>query len=121
MKVTLYIKPCAKARPRMTKTGHAYMPKAYMDWRKLFRQLWHNCVPAFPPFDKNIAVHVEFHTLTGNMRPDVDNATAAVLDALQDVKAITNDRYVKDHSGKVIKSETARIVITINSLLSDPQ
>jgi Holliday junction resolvase RusA-like endonuclease len=113
MKVTLYIKPCAKARPRMTKSGHAYMPKAYMDWRARFRQLWHNCVPKFPPFSENIAVTVFFYTTTGTMRPDLDNAAAAVLDALQDVNAITNDRHVFNIVCSIIKDPTPRIEITL--------
>ena len=81
------------------------MPKPYMEWRAKFRQLWHNCVPAFAPFDESIQLRVTFYTKTGRMRPDLDNAVAAVLDALQDVRAITNDRYVKNISCEVLPSQ----------------
>jgi Holliday junction resolvase RusA-like endonuclease len=89
------------------------MPKNYMQWRLLFRQQWHNCVPRFPPFDIDISLKVTFFTKTGNMRPDLDNAVAAVLDALQDVRAITNDRYVKNISCDVVKSQDKRNSIVI--------
>lgn len=94
MRVTLFIDPCAKARPRVTTRG-TYMPPAYTAWRKDFALKWNQTVPKITPFDCDLIINTTFFTTTGKMRPDPDNAYAAVLDALQkDVGVIVNDKSV---------------------------
>lgn len=120
MKVTLYLKPCAKARPRVPKVGKAYMPKSYQEWRARFCQLWHNCVPPMAPYNETMSIETVFVTPTGRMRPDADNAHAAVLDALQDCRAITNDNLVLSgtyHTEKRVKGQPPYAIrITITAL-----
>lgn len=93
---TLDMHPMGKARPRVTRTGHAFMPTAYRKWKAEFVA---RCM-ALPLKDRKtidgpVSITVLFYTKTGNMRSDCDNAYAAVLDGLQDAKIIANDRQVK--------------------------
>jgi len=87
------MKPAAKARPRVTRRG-VYMPKAYQVWRKTFQEL---ARPQYQgePFTCPVYLAVIFSTKTGTMRPDIDNAAGAVLDALQPW-FIKNDSQVRE-------------------------
>lgn len=73
VKMPLY----SKARPRLTRSGHAYMPQSYRDaqaeMRKQIIQQWNK-----EPLAGPLAVHIEMH---GEGRGDADNLTGAVLDA----------------------------------------
>lgn len=68
----------SKARPRLTKTGHAYMPESYRlaqaEMRRQIREQWQGREPLLGP----IALYIEMH---GEARIDADNAAGAVLDA----------------------------------------
>ena len=115
MKVTLFgLEPCAKARPRVTKT-HTYMPPAYRVWQDKFCQLWHNCVPRVPPFEERVCIKILWTTPTGLMKPDEDNSEAAVWDALVKVGILKDDssKYVGEGAHRIQVGPLAtRIVIT---------
>lgn len=105
------LRPQAKARPRVVK-GHAYMPKAYQDWRAEFADLARQQYKG-APLTGCVAVALVYRTKTGSMRPDLDNAAAAALDALQDAAVIANDRQVRRLLAEVIKSKDAGITVVV--------
>jgi Holliday junction resolvase RusA-like endonuclease len=67
----------SKARPRLTKTGHAFMPAAYREsqaeMRKQIIAQW-----AEPPLEGPIALYMKLY---GEGRGDSDNIAGAALDA----------------------------------------
>lgn len=67
----------SKARPRLTKSGHAYMPAAYREaqteMQRQIAQQWQA-----DPLEGPLALHVEMH---GEGRGDADNLVGALLDA----------------------------------------
>lgn len=105
--------PAAKARPRVTSKG-TYMPRAYQEWRQEFR--WALIGQDRRPIAGLFAVRVVFTTPRGTMRPDLDNALAAVLDALQDDGAIANDRNCRKLSAEVVKGRRYEIGIELEEL-----
>jgi Holliday junction resolvase RusA-like endonuclease len=68
----------SKARPRLTKSGHAYMPESYRlaqaEMRHQIREQWRLREPLMGP----IALYVE---MQGEARIDADNAVGALMDA----------------------------------------
>ena len=90
--LALDIRPCAKARPRVTRNG-CFMPKPYVLWRKEFvRQMkaqWDGV-----PLVGRLEVTARFECKK-SLRPDLDNAIGAVLDALQDAGTVPNDSAVR--------------------------
>lgn len=111
--LALPLKPAAKARPRVTSKG-TYMPRAYQEWRQEFRWslVGQDRRPILGPF----AVRVEFITPRGTMRPDLDNAIAAVLDALQDAAVIANDRNCRRLAAEVVRGKRYEIRIELEAL-----
>jgi Holliday junction resolvase RusA-like endonuclease len=67
----------SKARPRLTRGGHAYMPEAYRaaqaEMRRQIREQW----PGYP-LEGPLALYLEIH---GEARGDCDNILGAILDA----------------------------------------
>jgi Holliday junction resolvase RusA-like endonuclease len=67
----------SKARPRLTKTGHAYMPQAYRDaqaeMQRQIREQWPH-----EPLEGPIALYIRVY---GEGRGDSDNISGAILDA----------------------------------------
>lgn len=67
----------SKARPRMTKSGHTYMPKEYKEAQRLMReQLREQWTIA--PLECPVRIHLE---MRGEGRGDPDNIIGAFLDA----------------------------------------
>lgn len=95
-----------KGRPRVTKNGHTYMPKEYMAWREEFGWLVKSQKP--PSFSGSVELHLGFHTdgvqiviieLDDATRPkyvqaDLDNLVGGVMEVLEDVQVLTNDKQV---------------------------
>jgi Holliday junction resolvase RusA-like endonuclease len=67
----------SKARPRMTKTGHAYMAQSYRDaqaqMRKLLQEQW-----PYEPLAGPIALYLK---IRGEGRGDADNIAGFLMDA----------------------------------------
>ena len=67
----------SKARPRMTKSGHTYMPAAYKEAqhaiREQLKQQWQ-----MPPLQGPVALHME---VWGEGRGDTDNIAGAFMDS----------------------------------------
>jgi Holliday junction resolvase RusA-like endonuclease len=68
----------SKARPRLTRSGHAYMPQKYKECQaEMHRQVvsqW-----GHPPLEGPIAVHFDLY---GEAKADADNLIGAALDSL---------------------------------------
>lgn len=68
----------SKARPRLTRSGHAYMAQSYREaqaeMRRQVAAQWSG-----EPLDGPLAVHIEMH---GEGRGDADNLMGFVLDAV---------------------------------------
>lgn len=77
----------SKARPRVTKTGRAFMPAAYRDNQK---QLLVKIKEQYsgPPLEGPLRVEVELH---GEGRGDIDNIIGALFDTANKV-LWTDDR-----------------------------
>lgn len=71
----------SKARPRMTKSGHTYMPAAYKeaqnDIRDQLREQW-----KLSPLEGPLALHFE---VWGEGRGDTDNIAGAFMDSAQGI------------------------------------
>lgn len=106
------IMPMGKARPRVTKTGHAFMPSSYRKYKsdvcKLIRTQWDGTI-----ITATVKVTTSFYTPTGNCRSDVSNAHDTLLDCLQDSGVIANDKQVKAGSYEIFKADVASIGIYI--------
>jgi crossover junction endodeoxyribonuclease RusA len=104
--------PKAKARPRVTKTGHAYTEPATVKAERQFVEEFKAIVGDHTPFDfpiemrsefANDFVLVEFYRAEDythrKLRGDVDNYIKLVSDALNEV-AYVDDRLIVTLSGK---------------------
>lgn len=77
----------SKARPRLTRSGRAYMPAAYKEAQSLMRnqirEQWDR-----EPLQGPLSVHLE---VAGEGRGDLDNIAGAFLDSAQGI-VFTDDR-----------------------------
>lgn len=105
--------PMGKARPRMTRSGHCFMPNSYTKWKKDFalraRFQWGSEPAITGPF----AIHLVLTTKTGKMRSDIDNAAGSVLDSLQDARLIDNDRDCRELQVRLEQGKVPGIHVTV--------
>jgi Holliday junction resolvase RusA-like endonuclease len=94
-----------KARPRVTKNG-TFMPADYRAWREEFGWLLKAEKP--PHFTGSVELHLGFHTdgvqivmtelddatRPKHVRADLDNLIGGVMEILEDVGIVDNDRQV---------------------------
>lgn len=77
----------SKARPRMTKSGHTYMPQAYKDaqaeMRIYLREQWTEA-----PLEEPVMLHLD---VQGEGRGDADNIMGAFFDSAVGI-VFTDDR-----------------------------
>lgn len=104
------LEPMAKARPRVTRRG-TYMPPNYTAWRERF-VLSCKDVPKVP-LSGSLSLTLMILTKSGKMRPDLDNVTGAVLDALQDARVIGNDRDVTCIYARIVKDKVPGIEVKV--------
>lgn len=109
----LEIAPAAKARPRVTRRG-TYMPDAYMKWREKFCWLVKKAGMPQRHLRERIGILMRVQTKTGTMRPDLDNALAGALDALQDAGVIGNDRNVIKLEAVLCQSKEVGIYLELS-------
>lgn len=97
-------------RPRVTRTGRAYMPAAYRRWKDTAVQILRSYPDAGWPLEPPFSVDLNFYftrpksrtraynknliTPRFAARGDLDNAIKSTLDALQDAGIIANDSGV---------------------------
>ena len=104
-------KPCP--RPRVTRSGHSFMPKEYTEWKKRFIQettiSLYEHDKNFQTIDVPINIEIQFvfprpqrlqHREVPSTRiphaskPDIDNLIKSVLDGLVDAQIMRDDNLV---------------------------
>lgn len=99
--------PMPKKRPRFG-AGAVYNDDKYSQWKRDFGLYCLGAVRTEGPFK----VTILFYTRNGKMRPDIDNAAGAVLDALQEAGVIENDRHARElHAALRIGTPQIQVVI----------
>lgn len=133
IEVTIPYAPVAKARPRMTKTGHTYTPEKTRQYEKIVQFCFHKkygCIQQ-PLTDKPVSVTLLFYMpipksfskkkideLKENKmlcpkKPDIDNLAKAVLDALNG-RAYKDDNQIVELFARKEYSEQPRTEIFIS-------
>jgi Holliday junction resolvase RusA-like endonuclease len=116
------MEPVAKGRPRMTKTGHTYTPEKTRsaEGELKFWALKELKGKSLPLFDGPVALSVGFvfprpksvkrkwHTT----RPDLDNPTKLVLDALNGI-VWRDDSQICELAARKMYGETGMIRLTV--------
>jgi len=126
--------PKPKGRPRVTRSGHAFTPKATREYEKLIVSEWNIQHGKATPIENPIAVRVMFYMpipkATSNKarermaaglevpakKPDIDNLLKAVLDALNG-KAYHDDNQIVEISAKKLYSTEPKTVVFISELV----
>lgn len=126
---TISGKPFAKQRPRMTRTGRAYTPKATVQFEAVVRsiaarhfpkpldgpvsvEIWASFEPPKSWSKKKTAQHINRHH---TQRPDLDNCMKAILDGLNRV-AFADDAQVAEMQLRKVWGPTNGTVVTITPL-----
>ena len=78
----------SKARPRLTKTGHAYMPPAYKNHQRNLRAAIRCQWGDNPILEEPIMLQLMVY---GESRGDVDNIAGAFMDAAQGIVYIDDN------------------------------
>ena len=130
--ITVPIKPKACPRPRVASRGrfaHAYYPKTYTDWKKLFdelilKELESRDLPVSEPIFSGtvylkIVNSVKKPKTTKRTFPpyDIDNYTKSVMDGITSCNAvwIDDDQVISLEADKVY-GDTDYVEITIESM-----
>lgn len=118
IELTIYHQLFSKARPRVTKTGHAFMPKSYKNNQKeLLAKIKEQYTG--PPLEGPLHVEMELY---GEGRGDIDNVVGAFFDTANKILWI-DDRIsvISELSVKWTKTkkEHSRWVVRIDVI--EPQ
>lgn len=97
--------PKPKGRPRVTRSGHAFTPKATREYEKLIISEWEVQHSQVTPIENPIAVRVIFHM-----------PIPAVLDALNG-KAYHDDNQIVEISAEKRYSSNPRTEVFISELV----
>jgi Holliday junction resolvase RusA-like endonuclease len=108
--------PMGKARPRVTKRGHAFMPRSYKKWKAEFGLRAKNAWQPWPPINGPFLIRITIGTKSGKMRSDLDNSAGSVLDALQDAGLIANDRDCRQLSARIIVTKQPGISVEVEAV-----
>lgn len=134
MKFIIHAVPKPKGRPRVTRSGHAFTPKATREYEQLIISEWEVQHGKTEPTKNPVAVRVRFYMpipkATSNKarermaaglevpakKPDIDNLLKAVLDALNG-KAYHDDNQIVEISAKKLYSTEPRTEVFISELV----
>ena len=113
------MEPKSCPRPRVTKSGHSFMPKDYVDWKKAFIESTiiqlSEIVVDHTTIDRPISLRCEFifprpqrlqhreipsKGLIHASKPDLDNCVKAVMDGLSDAQIYRDDNLVYEVRAK---------------------
>ena len=108
--------PMGKARPRVTRSGHCFMPNSYAKWKKDFAARAIFAWRPWPNITGPFSIKIIIGTKTGKMRSDLDNSAGSVLDALQDAGLIANDRDCRQLSARIIVTKQPGISVEVEGL-----
>lgn len=120
-----------KARPRMnTLTGATYTPNNTKDYENLIRQYFKIKYPRYIPFENRVSVNIKAYfkilkntskksaelmlngMISPTKKPDIDNITKVVLDALNKM-AFKDDNQITRLNVEKFYGEQEKIVIEI--------
>ena len=125
--------PVAKARPRVTRTGHAYTPKKTSDYEKLVQiyakqamagmnpttEAVRLTVRAFFPIPKSWTKAKKEKALNGDLKhttkPDFDNVEKAIQDAMNGIVYKDDSQIVLVAGSKEYASEP-RVEVTVETV-----
>jgi Holliday junction resolvase RusA-like endonuclease len=134
MKFIIHAAPKPKGRPRVTRSGHAFTPKATREYEQLIVSEWEIQHGKATPIENPIAVRVMFYMpipkATSNKarermaaglevpvkKPDIDNLLKAVLDALNG-KAYQDDNQIVDILAEKRYSDEPRTEVFISEII----
>lgn len=128
--------PVGKARPRVTRTGHAYTPEKTKNYERIVRACYQSQVGrfSFPPgVPLTVHLYAEFPipkstskkkaaSLRGRWhikKPDADNVAKAVLDALNGI-AYPDDAAISKLTVEKTYSDQPGVMVQITGNLADP-
>ena len=126
--------PVPKARPRVTKYGHAYTPKKTVDYEKLVRESYISKYGDLQ-FEKGVMLDLrviayfeipkskskkekklmEQHILRPTKKPDGDNVLKAIEDAISGI-AYYDDAQIVDCQIRKYYSYEPRVVVVIQEV-----
>lgn len=130
--ITIPGEPVAKARPRMTKSGHTYTPKRTVDYERMVQTLFH-AEHGSPALEGPILLRLDLYFGIPKSRskvarkrmqqglerpckrPDIDNCLKAVCDALNGISYKDDSQIVAAVIQK-FWSDEPRAEVTIEKL-----
>lgn len=125
--------PCAKARHRTTRSGHAYNPKSNVNYETLVKELFHVAYPDHRPLDVPVKMLIEAYftipaswskkkrqqalggAIRPTKRPDWDNLGKLVSDALNGL-AYRDDAQIVEATAAKYYSDRPRVEIEITEV-----
>lgn len=119
----LNVPPKAKGRPRFSKAGFAYTPKATRDGEAAIRYFLLQHKP--PKFEGPIFLSIRFDLskpksakkrMYPSVRPDIDNLTKSVLDAANGILFEDDGQIVALHVEKVYAKEEGIFILCVHML-----
>jgi Holliday junction resolvase RusA-like endonuclease len=108
------MKAMGKARPRVC-GRRAFMPKKYTDWKTEFGECAY-IQAGSKHISGRFGISGSIVTKSGKMRSDLDNSIGSILDALQDVGIIGNDRDCVSINMGLVKGEDDQIFFTLEAI-----
>lgn len=128
--------PVGKARPRVTKSGHAYTPQKTKDYEAIVRACYQSQVgrgrfPAGVPLTVKITAEFPIPKSTSKKRaaaligrwhtkkPDADNVAKAILDALNGY-AYPDDSAVSKLTAEKVYGEPPGVYVQITGEIPEP-
>ena len=129
--------PCAKQRPRVTRKGFAYTPTKTVAYEILVRELFIVQHPAFAPLTGPVTLRLwayfpipkgtskrtrelmEGGFIRRDKRPDYDNISKAVSDALNGL-AYGDDGQITSASIEKLYSDRPRLEVELEECHDDP-
>lgn len=131
VKFTVPGNPVGKARPRMTRSGHAYTPDKTVSYENLvkmcFIEKYTDWVPvsgeailrlnAYYPIPKSASKKKKIDMVIGEIRPtkkpDLDNVMKAIADALNGIAYVDDSQIVTAEVRKYY-DDTPRVEVVID-------
>lgn len=104
--------PVGKARPRVTRTGHAYTPDKTVSYENLVKMLFRQAYPDWIPTTAEVRVEIEAYykvpksaskkkkqlmvdgVIRPTKKPDIDNIAKIVNDALNGIAWVDDTQIV---------------------------
>lgn len=133
VKLTIPYAPVPKARPRVTKTGHTYTPEKTRQYERIVQCIFNSkygymkqpltdkpvsvtllfYMPIPKSFSKKKIAELRQNKMACPKKPDIDNLTKAVLDALNG-RAYKDDNQIVELFARKEYSEQPRTEIFIS-------